>query len=245
MHRFYASDDGITDGMAQLSPEDAHHALNVLRLKPGCEIQVFSHGKPFLAEIFSAEAGLVQVRITNELPSTEAKLRITLCQGLAKAEKMEMIIQKAVEIGADSVIPVIMSRSVVRLDQKDAAKKTERWQKIAREASKQSGRCSLMNVHSPVTLKQAAEQVQKLDRVIVPWEEEHAMSLTSFHNANTGISSLGIVIGPEGGISQEEIRLLHQETGAVPVTLGKRILRTETAGLCAMSALFCLYGDME
>ena len=243
MHRFYADESSARDGLVRLGEEDAHHAARVLRMKPGDAAEVFMHGKRFSAEIASME-GDVTLRLLGELPSTEARLRITLYQGLPKADKMELIIQKAVELGAERIVPVAMSRCVVQLNAKDGAKKQERWQKIAREACKQSGRCLTPTVDAPVSFRQLTERLKAHDGAIVPWEDARGYSLTAFHREHPEITSLAVVIGPEGGMSPEEVAAM-QAAGCRSVTLGPRILRTETAGLCALSALMCLYGEME
>lgn len=244
MHRFYADERGIVDGIAHLPKEDAIHASRVLRMKPGEEAELFCGSSRYLAEMAEFLPDDVTLRVIRELPSTEARLRITLYQGLPKADKMELIVQKAVELGVDTIVPVAMSRCVVKLDGKDAVKKQERWQKIAREACKQSGRCQELTVAQPLPVKLLPKALAQHDAAIVPWEDAHQVSLTAFHRDHPEISSLAIVIGPEGGMSPEEINLMGT-AGCVPVTLGPRILRTETAGLCAVSALLCLYGDME
>ena len=243
MHRFYADESGIADGFVRLNAEDAHHAQRVLRMKVGETAQIFCDQRRYAAEIADMEEG-VTLRILEELPSTEAALRITLYQGLPKADKMELITQKAVELGADRVVPVAMSRCVVQLNAKDGAKKQERWQKIAREACKQSGRCMMMPVDAPISFKELLRRLPGHAAAIVPWEDAQGYSLRSFHQEHPNVRDVAIVIGPEGGISPEEIDQM-KEAGCRSVTLGPRILRTETAGLSAMSALFCLYGDME
>ena len=244
MHRFYADDRGVNGDVAYLCEEDARHATRVLRMKPGENCELFADGKRFSSEILSLDNGKVEVRITGEMPSTEAKLRITLYQGLPKADKMELIVQKSVELGACAVVPVAMSRCVVQLDAKDGRKKQERWQKIAREACKQSGRCEMMQVTEPISFKQMLAKLAQHQAAIVPWEDAREYSLARFHQEHPGVTDLAIVIGPEGGMSEDEIARM-KEASCQSVTLGPRILRTETAGLCAMSALFCLYGDME
>ena len=243
MHRFYADDRGVTGESAYLCEEDARHATRVLRMKEGESCELFADGKRFSGEIASIGEE-VEVRIIGEMPSTEAKLRITLYQGLPKADKMELIVQKSVELGACAVVPVAMSRCVVQLDAKDGRKKQERWQKIAREACKQSGRCEMMQVEAPVTFKQLLARLAVHQAAIVPWEDARGYSLARFHEEHPEITDLAIVIGPEGGMSEDEIARM-KEASCQSVTLGPRILRTETAGLCAMSALLCLYGDME
>ena len=244
MHRFYADDRGVNGDMAFLCEEDARHATRVLRMKPGEGCELFADGKRFSGEILSLDNGEVEVRITGEMPSTEAHLRITLYQGLPKADKMELIVQKSVELGACAVVPVAMSRCVVQLDAKDGRKKQERWQKIAREACKQSGRCEMMQVTEPISFKQLLSRLAEHEAAIVPWEDAREYSLALFHQEHPGVTDLAIVIGPEGGMSEDEIARM-KEASCQSVTLGPRILRTETAGLCAMCALFCLYGDME
>ena len=243
MHRFYA-ESGVTGPNVPLCEEDARHATRVLRMKLGESCEMFVDGKRYAAEISAMSEGGVQALLLSELPSTEAKLRITLYQGLPKADKMELIVQKSVELGAACVVPVAMSRCVVQLDQKDGRKKQERWQKIAREACKQSGRCEMMQVTEPISFKQLLAKLAEHQAAIVPWEDARGYSLAKFHAEHPDITDLAIVIGPEGGMSEEEIARM-KEASCQSVTLGPRILRTETAGLCAMSALLCLYGDME
>ena len=243
MHRFYADERGVQGDSAYLCEEDARHATRVLRMREGEACELFADGKRFSGEIASIGEG-VEVRITGEMPSTEARLRITLYQGLPKADKMELIVQKATELGACCVVPVAMSRCVVQLDAKDGRKKQERWQKIAREACKQSGRCEMMQVTEPISFKNLLAKLASHQAAIVPWEDARGYSLAKFHQEHPGITDLAIVIGPEGGMSEDEIARM-KEASCQSVTLGPRILRTETAGLCAMSALFCLYGDME
>lgn len=243
MHRFYADESGIADGLVHLNAEDAHHAQRVLRMKVGEEAQIFCDQRRYTAQITDMENG-VTLRILEELPSTEAALRITLYQGLPKADKMELITQKAVELGADRVVPVAMSRCVVQLNAKDGTKKQERWQKIAREACKQSGRCMMMPVDAPISFKELLRRLPTHAAAIVPWEDAQGYSLRTFHQQHPDVRDVAIVIGPEGGMSPEEIDQM-KAASCQSVTLGPRILRTETAGLSAISALLCLYGDME
>ena len=243
MHRFYADKNRLAVGTAYLTQEDARHATRVLRMNPGEQAEVFLNGGRFLGEISEITGDDVVLRLVSELPSTEARLRVTLYQGLPKAEKMELIIQKAVELGAEAVVPVAMSRCVVRLDQRDGQKKQERWQKIAREACKQSGRCLMPRVDAPIPFRELLKRLPNHDAAIVPWEDARGYSLNQFHREHPSIASLAVVIGPEGGMSPEEVAAM-QQTGCLPITLGPRILRTETAGLAAVSALMCLYGEM-
>ncbi|MBQ7850860.1 MAG: 16S rRNA (uracil(1498)-N(3))-methyltransferase [Clostridia bacterium] len=244
MHRFYADERGVVSDTAYLCEEDARHATRVLRMKPGEACELFADGRRFSGEIAAIGEDGVQVHVTGEMPSTEPRLRITLYQGLPKADKMELIVQKSVELGAAQVVPVAMSRCVVQLDGKDGRKKQERWQKIAREACKQSGRCEMLQVTEPISFRQLLAKLPEHGAAIVPWEDARGYSLARFHLEHPEVTDLAIVIGPEGGMSEDEIARM-KEANCLSVTLGPRILRTETAGLCAMSALFCLYGDME
>ena len=244
MHRFYAETTGAVGETVCLAEEDARHASRVLRMKPGESCELFMNGGRYAAEIDAITESQVTCRVIEELSSTEAKLRVTLYQGLPKADKMELIVQKAVELGAASIVPVAMSRCVVQLNAKDGVKKQERWQKIAREASKQSGRCMLPEVGCPISFKELLKRLPEHDAAIVPWEDAEGYSLAAFQREHADIRSIAVVIGPEGGMSAEEVQQM-QACGCRSVTLGPRILRTETAGLCAMSALFCLFGDME
>ena len=244
MHRFYADPDHSTPDMIVLTPEDARHALTVLRLKTGHHIEIILNHSRMEAIIDQANNQNVTARILSFLPSTEPSLSVTLFQGLPKADKMDLIVQKATELGVSKIIPVLMHRCIVRPDKKDLARKAERWQKIAREAGKQAGRCIIPEVFTPVPLNSLGTTIPLPEKNIVPWEDASGFGPLAFRSSNSGISSLGILIGPEGGIEKSEIDLL-KSFGFIPVTLGKRILRTETAGLAAVSSMMCLYGEME
>ena len=156
---------------------------------------------------------------------------------------MDLIVQKATELGVSRIVPVIMSRCVAKPDRKDISHKLDRWQKIIREAAKQSGRCVIPIISEPVSLRQLGEQ-QLPECCIVPWEEASGFGPRAFSLSHPSIRSLGILIGPEGGIENDEITFLRS-LGFIPVTLGKRILRTETAGMAAVSAFMSLYGEMD
>ena len=245
MHRFYADPDrSPEENAAYLTPEDAHHALNVLRLKAGSPVELIDRSMRFSARIESVENGDVKLLKKAILPSTETTVSFTLFQGLPKGDKMELIIQKAVELGVSRIFPVMMNRCVVRLNGKDAARKQDRWQKIAREAGKQSGRCVIPEVTLPIALDDIASFRDSLEEIVVPWELSEKYGPKAFVRDHPVIRSLGIVIGPEGGIDKEEISFLC-DLPAKPITLGRRILRTETAGLAAVSAFCALYGEME
>lgn len=244
MHRFYADGAVSSEGRALLSAEDTSHALRVLRMHAGDALELMCDGKRYSAVLETETGAQLSARILQELPSAEPALKVTLYQGLPKADKMELIVQKATEAGITSVVPVMMERCVSRPDAKDSVRKQERWQKIAREAGKQSGRSLIPEVTLPVKFSDLPQLLKRHDAVAVPWEDQEGNGPKAFAAAHPEIRSLGIVIGPEGGIDPKEIAVLT-ETGCIPVTLGPRILRTETAGLAALCAFMCLYGEME
>ncbi len=237
MHRFYAQ--SFQEHQGVLTPEDHRHATRVLRMRPGDPCELIWDGCRYQAVL--GEDGMVET--VSLLPSTEPALKITLFQGLPKADKMDWIVQKAVEIGVSEIVPVLMRRCIVQMDKHDAEKKQARWQKIAREAGKQCGRCIIPQVSLPVFLEELPSMTSSTDACIVPWEECTSIGPLAFRKTHPSIRSLGLLIGPEGGIEAEEIRLLDGRFQ--PLTLGPRILRTETAGLAAASAMMALYGEME
>ena len=245
MHRFFVPQ--LYNEEMYIEGVDARHISKVLRMQPGDKLQIVSDdGVSAMAEITAIASERVSVRCLEKLAeSHEPRVRLVLAQGLAKGEKMDFIIQKAVEMGAYSVIPVAMEHSVVRLDGAKAAKKVERWQKIAESAAKQSKRDIIPQVQ-PV--QSMAEMLASGDceTKIIAYECEDRLSLKAALKAAEaagGIKELLLIIGPEGGISEGELELARQ-AGAVPVSLGRRILRAETAGLVAISAIFYETGDL-
>lgn len=245
MHRFFVDEQGIVNGSACLETTDAHHAIKVLRMKIGDEVVLLDGQALYRASVAALDGTVVRCDIMDRLPSPEASLQITLYQGMPKADKMEWIVQKCTEVGVMAITPITMARCVSVVDAKDALKKQERWQRIAREASKQSGRAVVPQVNMPMSFAKALEQLAKHELVLVPWEEAEGFGPGRVHERHPLIKDIAIVIGPEGGITPEEIALLQVKAGAVPITLGKRILRTETAGLVTTTALLALWGDME
>lgn len=244
MHRFYPDPARSADGLEYLTKEDARHALKVLRLREGDRVEMLTEGGRWIAGIDGIRGEEVALRKLEPLPSTEPSLQVTLFQGLPKADKLELIVQKATELGVSRIVPLAMERSVTKIAPADAARKTERWQKIAREAGKQSGRCVIPVVEPPSTVPRLCARADLPTFNIVPWEDTRKGGLLGFHAAHPDAKSIGVLIGPEGGISAGEMAGL-EAAGFIPVTLGRRILRTETAGPAAIAALMCLYGEME
>lgn len=239
MQRFFVTPDQVGEDKIRIQGSDVNHMKNVLRMRPGeevmvsdgnnrqyrCRVEDYPDGEAVLAIL---EAGLVDT----ELPS-----RIYLFQGLPKQEKMELIVQKAVELGVCQVIPVQTRRCVVKLDAKKAAKKVQRWQQIAESAAKQAGRGYIPAVSEVMTFQEALAFSEALDIRLIPYELADGMEGT--RKILDGIrpgQSVGIFIGPEGGFEKEEVGRAV-EAGALPITLGKRILRTETAGIAVLSIL--------
>ncbi len=242
MHRFFIPQ--LYNEEMSITGVDAKHIGKVLRMQPGDKLQIVSDdGVSALAEVASITESTVTVRCLEVLAeSHEPAVKITLAQGLAKGEKMDFIIQKAVELGAYSIVPVAMEHSVVRLDGAKADKKVERWQKIAEAAAKQSKRDIIPQVQAVQSVSQMLAN-NNCKTKIIAYECEDRMSLKTALREAGQLDDLLLIIGPEGGISEGELSKAR-EAGAVPVSLGRRILRAETAGLVAMSAIFYETGDL-
>ena len=245
MHRFFVPQ--LYNETMTIEGVDARHISKVLRMQPGAQLQLVSDdGVSALAEITAIDSECVTVHCLEKLAeSHEPAVRLILAQGLAKGEKMEFIIQKAVEMGAYSVVPVAMEHSVVRLDGVKAAKKVERWQKIAESAAKQSKRDFIPEVQPVQTMSQMLAANDCATKIIA-YECEDKKSLKAAlkeAQAKGALTDLLLIIGPEGGISEAELEAARA-AGTVPVSLGRRILRAETAGLVAISAIFYETGDL-
>ena len=242
MHRFFIPQ--LYNEEMSITGVDAKHIGKVLRMQPGDKLQIVSDdGVSALAEVTAISETTVTVRCLEVLAENhEPAVKITLAQGLAKGEKMDFIIQKAVELGAYSIVPVAMEHSVVRLDGAKADKKVERWQKIAEAAAKQSKRDIIPQVQAVQSVSQMLAN-NNCKTKIIAYECEDRMSLKTALREAGQLDDLLLIIGPEGGISEGELAKAR-EAGAVPVSLGRRILRAETAGLVAMSAIFYETGDL-
>lgn len=237
MHRFFAQSAG--ENAAVLPPEEAAHALRVLRMRPGDACQALVDGRIFSARIESAEPQ-VTLRLENELPSPEPSLRLTLYQGVPKGDKMDYIVQKCTEAGVFRIVPVHFSRCVAQWTGKDADKKLTRFRRIAAEAAKQAGRALTPEIAQPAAFSDLPALLPRHELILVPWEEARERGVRSCW---AGQKDVALLIGPEGGIDEREIDAL-KALSAQPVTLGKRIFRTETAGLAAIISILTLSGDM-
>lgn len=222
-----------------ITGEDVNHVKNVLRLKENDELIVSDgRGRDYHCRI----SGITNEEVVADICDicdnfSELSTEITLFQGFPKGDKMELIIQKTVELGVTRIVPVMTKRTVVKLDDKKAKKKTERYNMIAESAAKQSGRGMIPEVTMPVSFAEAVSMAEKLDMNIIPYEEAEGVEYSrNIIKSIKGKKSLGIFIGPEGGFAMEEVEKAL-DAGASAVTLGHRILRTETAGMAVISII--------
>ena len=245
MFNFFIEKQTKYDDKYYIEGNDFNHIKNVLRMKVGDKLLVSVDNKSNLCEIESFTNSSVIVKVVEfDYQDTALPIKIYLFQGLPKSDKLELIIQKSVELGASVIIPTETSRSIVKIDDKKRESKTERWQKIAESAAKQSKCTSIPEVLSPIKFNKALELIKDLDLFIVPYENAEKMNATK--NALSLIKpdmKVGVFIGPEGGFEDNEIEKL-KELGAHVISLGKRILRTETASITALSMLM-LYAEIN
>jgi len=238
MYQFFVEDAQISTTDVVIEGSDVNHIKNVLRMKCGEKIRISSStGRNFFCSVAEIANDLVRAEILEELEDdTELPNKIYLFQGLPKSDKMELIIQKAVELGVHEIIPVAMKNCVAKLEDKKAASKIARWQEIAKSAAKQSKRSLIPTVQMPLSYKLAVQQAKELDVVLVPYENERGMQATrEVIEAIQPGQSIGIFIGPEGGFDSMVIELVKED--AHLISLGNRILRTETAGLATLAML--------
>ncbi|MDF2609372.1 MAG: hypothetical protein K0R92_846 [Lachnospiraceae bacterium] len=240
MHRFYVEESNINNDKIIITGTDVNHIKNVLRMRPGDELIICNgQGKDFYC-IIECESDSQIITNIKEAHNTDTELesKLYLFQGVPKKDKMEFIIQKAVELGVYEIIPVMTHRTVVKIeDKKKELKKVERWQSIATSAGKQSNRGIIPMVTETKTWKEALAYAKTLDCRVIPYENADNIEVTReiIRNIYRG-QSVGIFIGPEGGFEESEIKLAL-EAEIRPITLGRRILRTETAGLAVLAAI--------
>lgn len=238
MPRFFVNKNSIFDERIELGPENSQHIVTVLRGRVGDEITVCDgEGTDYICSLVDINKKQALAKIVQVIKNTnEPELKITLFQGLPKGDKMELVIQKCVEIGVDRIVPVKTDFTVVKLDNK-ADKKVARWNKISESAAKQCGRGKIPVVENIISFSQAMERINEFDNALIPYEKEKNTAIKQFTKSLIG-KSVAIFIGPEGGFSDEEIKLALKKN-VTSVTLGKRILRTETAGL--VTSVILLY----
>lgn len=244
MPKFFVKKEQINNEKIVIIGQDVKHIKNVLRKNIGDELVIcnIDNQKDYLCEIANIEESKIICKINHIMETTaESNVKVTIMQGLPKADKMELIIQKSVELGVSEIIPVEMNRCIVKLNNKDASKKIERWQKISEVAAKQCGRNLIPTIKPLINIKNICNLIHEYDIVIVAYENEKEITikhelkklLEQYENKEINIA---ILVGPEGGISEKEIELLR-ENGAITVSLGKRILRTETVALNVLSII--------
>ena len=246
MPRFFINSDDIFDDNINIKGDDYNHIKKVLRLKCGETITLSDGtGNEYVAKIENFGDGFVHTKIVESYKNTtEPPIRVTLYQGLPKSDKMDFIIQKSVELGISKIVPVLTERTVVKIDsEKDARKKCERWNRISQEAAKQSNRGIIPKIELPINFKTAIKQVDKESLSLIPYEKESRNSLKQILKSKENIKDISVFIGPEGGFSEQEIEEAVS-LGINSVTLGPRILRTETAGITVLSILMYELGDV-
>ncbi len=242
MFNFFADKAQLNNDRYYITGADYNHIVNVLRMHKGDSFLVSCDGKSDLCVLESTENDTAVAEIIEkDFQNTELPIKIYLFQGLPKSDKMELIIQKTTELGVTDIIPVEMSRCVVKIEDKKKAAKQSRWQAIAESAAKQSKRNFIPTVHEIISYKSAINKAKELDIILVPYESKEGMSATkiALNSIKSGMS-VGIFIGPEGGFEGSEIALATEADGKI-ISLGKRILRTETAaitavGMCMLNA---------
>ena len=239
MQNSFVYDSQVQGENIYIEGTDVNHIVHVLRMKVGEEVSVHDDvNRKYLCRIEKLLEERVVLSIVEQQESdTELSCPIYLFQGLPKGDKMEWIIQKCVELGVHAIVPVATKRAVVKLDEKKAQKKVNRWNAIAESAAKQAGRALIPQIATCITFEKALRMCNGLDAVLIPYEKAEGMQHARDQvRALHGKHSIGIFIGPEGGFEESEIEAARA-AGAIPITLGHRILRTETAGLTMLSIL--------
>ena len=250
MPRFFVKNDQINNDKITIIDEDVKHIKNVLRKKIDDKINICNSDtqKNYECVIKNIEENKIVCKILDEVKSlAESNLNITIFQGLPKSDKMELIIQKATELGVKTIVPVITKRTVIKLKDKDKQNKVDRWRKIAEVAAKQSGRDIIPTIENIINI--ADIKFDEFDKIFVLYENEEKISIKDeieqLKNDNKEELNIGIVIGPEGGFAESEIEQLRLNQNVSVVTLGKRILRTETVALVVSGILMYELGDLN
>ena len=242
MHRFYIAPEDWQPETLALSGSEAHHCRDVVRLKPGDKVVLFDgRGRELTAEITSADASQIELRKLHEAQTPPLRCRMTLGQAIPKGKNMDLIVQKAVEIGAAEIAPILSDRTVVRLDEESAASKQAKWQTVAIEAAKQCGQNWLPQVRTPQTLTQFFQEHRRFDLQLIGSLQSDAVHLKKIlsdylaeHDDRP--ASVLMLVGPEGDFTPAELSLARSQ-GCRPITLGPIILRVETASIYCLSIL--------
>lgn len=243
MPKFFVAENQINNNKITIIGNDVNHIKNVLRQKSGDKITICDTSKEqdYLCEIDKIEEKSIDCNIIEKLENnTESNVKVTIFQGLPKADKMELVIQKSVELGVYDITPLQMKRCVVKLNEKDKLKKIQRWQKISEVAAKQCGRNIIPKINNIVNVKEVCNLCNEYDIVLIAYENEKENTLKkelkNLKKLDKEEIKVAVIIGPEGGIAPEEIEMF-EENGAKIITLGNRILRTETVALSVLSII--------
>lgn len=244
MYHFFVSEEQINGENAYIEGSDVNHIANVLRMKPGEELLISVKGDwDYLCKIVDIETDRVNLKVLESMEQRELPVNITLLQGIPKSDKLEMIIQKAVELGVSEIIPVKTKRVVVNIDEKKVDTKVNRWNAIAESAAKQSKRSIIPKVHEPMSIDNALEIVKDFGVKLIPYENADGIDKTRKILDNMDkTKNIAVFIGPEGGFEESEVERI-KNSGFEVITLGKRILRTETAGLALLSNIMIRLED--
>ena len=244
MPRFFVKDNQVIDNKIYIQGEDIKHIKNVLRKEIGSELEICNsdNKKAYICKIINFNINNIECEITKILNEQENNVYIDIYQGLPKLDKMELIIQKSVELGANAIVPLKLKRCVVKIDSSNESKKIERWQKIAESAAKQCGRNIIPEIKKVHTIQDIIKNKEQYNAIIVAYECEKEnklkntlLELKEIYKQKTNIN-IAVIIGPEGGIDEKEIENLKNE-GAYIISLGDRILRTETVALNILSII--------
>ena len=244
MYHFFVSEEQIKGENAYIEGSDVNHIANVLRMKPGEELLISVKGDwDYLCKIVDIETDRVNLKVLESMEQRELPVNITLLQGIPKSDKLEMIIQKAVELGVSEIIPVKTKRVVVKIDEKKVDTKVNRWNAIAESAAKQSKRSIIPKVYEPMSIDNALEIVKDFGVKLIPYENADGIDKTRKILDNMDkTKNIAVFIGPEGGFEESEVERI-KNSGFEVITLGKRILRTETAGLALLSNIMIRLED--
>ena len=244
MSKFFVKANQIKGNLIKIEGTDVNHIKNVLRQKIGDEIVVCDseNQKNYFCDIDKIEKDFIICKISRELEDFKSNIKITIMQGLPKKDKMDLIIQKSVELGCFDIQPVDMERCIVKYNEKDKIKKIERWQKISEVAAKQCNRNFIPKVHEIKKLKSVCKILGEYDIVILAYEKEEKTKLKNVlkevkEKYGEKEIKIAVIIGPEGGISLKEVEIIEDNENVITVTLGKRILRTETVALNVLSII--------
>ena len=236
MYHFFVEEEQVNGENAYISGSDVNHIVNVLRMKIGEELLISVKGDwDYLCKIEEIESDRVNLKLLESMEQRELPIKLTLLQSIPKSDKLEMIVQKAIELGVSEIIPVKTNRVVVKIDEKKTQAKVNRWNAIAESAAKQSKRSIIPKVLKPQTLDNALEIVKDYGVKLLPYENADGIKKTKdILNSLDSKNNIAVFIGPEGGFEEAEVKK-STDSGFEVITLGKRILRTETAGLALLS----------